>query len=92
MARGLEWDVTPKFLWELFLKQDKKCALTDIEIIFPLSYKSSEQTASLDRIDSKQGYIETNVQWLHKDLNNIKQDYTQEEFINYCRLVVKKYG
>lgn len=47
------------------------------------------QTASLDRINSSIGYTIDNVQWVHKKINMMKMDLSQEEFINYCRLVVK---
>lgn len=45
--------------------------------------------ASLDRIDSDKGYIEGNVQWLHKWVNLMKSDFTQDEFLNYCRLIIE---
>lgn len=42
-----------KFAWELYVKQEKKCALSGLPIVFAISNKkSSETTASLDRIDS----------------------------------------
>ena len=40
--------------------------------------------ASLDRIDSKLGYIEDNVQWVTSKVNMMKQHYTQEEFLEVC--------
>lgn len=90
MDRNLEYSVTKEYLWELFLKQNRKCAMTGIEIGFRKKHEPRQsQTASLDRIDSKKGYTEGNVQWLHKDINNMKQDYTVDEFKNYCRLVVQ---
>jgi len=48
-----------------------------------------QQTASLDRIDSSKGYIEGNVQWVHRKINMMKQSYTQEEFIELCQAVVR---
>lgn len=47
-----------------------------------------ETTASLDRIDSDQGYILGNIQWVHKIVNIMKQDTVQSEFIGWCRAVV----
>jgi len=43
--------------------------------------------ASLDRIDSSIGYVNDNVQWVHKDINMMKRIYTQEYFIYLCKLV-----
>ena len=50
----------------MFLKQNKKCALTGLDIWFGISTKEKthgkkEQTASLDRIDSSKGYTKDNV-------------------------------
>lgn len=83
-----EYSVSKEYLWDLFLKQNRKCALTGLDIYFGFFGKKVKRgTASLDRIDSSKGYIEGNVQWLHKDINNMKQDYSVDEFLNYCKLV-----
>lgn len=89
--RQIEFLITPDDIWSLFLKQDRKCALTGIELYFASNAqaKSGETTASLDRIDSKKGYTKDNIQWIHKDLQFMKSDFTQEEFIRYCHLVYK---
>jgi uncharacterized protein YeeX (DUF496 family) len=44
---------------------------------------------SLDRIDSKIGYVKGNVQWIHKHINNMKQDYDNDYFISMCELISK---
>jgi hypothetical protein len=44
---------------------------------------------SVDRIDSLRGYVEGNVQWVHKKINIMKNVYSQEEFIILCKQVVK---
>ena len=81
-------------MWDLYLKQNKKCALTGLDICFGI-YGNDKlggtrpQTASLDRIDSTKGYLVGNVQWVHKDINNIKQDYSVDELIEYCDLIIK---
>jgi hypothetical protein len=48
-------------------------------------------TASLDRIDSSKGYIEGNVQWVHKFINIMKNGFSQEEFIYLCQQVAKNH-
>jgi transposase len=94
LCRNLEFDITIEFIWELFLKQDRKCALTDIEIRMPsIIYSDRVATydaASLDRIDSSKGYIKENVQWVHKYINYMKQDLSEEEFIFFCKKVAEK--
>lgn len=84
--RNLEFNITLEYIWELFLKQNRKCTLSNIKLTLG---SRKTQTASLDRIDSSKGYIEDNIQWIHKMLNIIKMDLRQEDFIIYCNLVAK---
>jgi hypothetical protein len=80
--------------WNLFLKQNRKCALSGIEIAFPKAWgarSKTQITASLDRVDSNKGYIIGNVQWVHKQINTMKMDMSDAEFINLCRMVTKNY-
>jgi hypothetical protein len=88
--RNLEYSVTGEYLWFLYLRQSKKCALTDLPICFASSSTSSDGTASLDRIDSDEGYIEGNIQWIHKDINQMKWNFDQNDFISYCKLIATK--
>jgi hypothetical protein len=81
-----EFDITLEYISELFDKQNGKCALSGVDLIFYEDGKP-KQTASLDRIDSSKGYINGNVQWIHKDINFMKQDYSEEHFKNLCRLI-----
>lgn len=83
-------EVDIKYCWELYIKQNGKCALSGLPIEFGIANnKSSETTASLDRIDSNLGYIEGNVQWVHKHINIMKNVYDQKYFISLCNLITK---
>lgn len=85
--KGREFNITPEYVWELFLKQDKKCALSGILLNLKTIY---HVTASLDRIDSNIGYVEGNVQWVHKEINMMKNNMTDNDFINFCCSVALK--
>ena len=52
----------------------------------------SKSTASLDRIDSSIGYVKGNIQWVHKRINTMKNDMTEDEFINWCVKVAEQRG
>lgn len=83
--RDLEFNITPEYIWNLWLEQNGKCKLTGVELNLKSIY---EVTASLDRIDSKYGYIIGNVQWVHKIINWTKNALSNDEFINLCYRVV----
>jgi hypothetical protein len=88
----LKWSLTSEHLWNLFLKQERKCALSGVEIYFSKRCKPTKddpQTASLDRIDSSKGYIRGNVQWVHKYVNNMKMSLSEETLLDYCAKIYK---
>lgn len=68
---------------DIFIQQNGRCALTKL----PISLYDS--TASLDRIDSSKGYVVGNVQWVHKDVNIMKNGYSLEYFVGVCKLVTE---
>lgn len=80
-SRGINFEVSIKYAYEIYEKQNKKCSLSGLKIFFG---KGSKRTASLDRIDSSKGYIEGNIQWVHKDINIMKMALSNKDFINYC--------
>lgn len=66
-----------------------KCPLSGLPVTFPIKHKDSTATASLDRIDSDQGYIRGNVRWVHKDVNRVKWSLTDQEFFELANRVAK---
>jgi hypothetical protein len=83
--RNLEVSITIEDAYEKFLKQNKKCALSGVNLILPFRGKMFyEGNASLDRIDSSKGYTKSNIQWLEKKINIMKMDLKQEDFIRLC--------
>lgn len=92
-SRGHLFDLQIEYAWDLYLLQNRKCALSGTPIVFNRSYcnpRSKElefQTASMDRIDSNNGYVVGNVQWLHVRVNYMKQSMVQKEFIGFCRKI-----
>jgi hypothetical protein len=88
LKRNKQFDLDIEYLAWLLAEQDYKCKYTGIT----LTSCSAEQgsTASLDRIDSSKGYVEGNVQWVHKDINKMKLDFSEERFIELCKAVAKR--
>lgn len=87
-TRGLNWNLSEEYIWQLYLSQNKKCVLSGKSIGW--TKEGYIHTASIDRIDSNDGYIIGNVQLVHKDINFMKQQYSQEYFIEMCKLVANK--
>lgn len=85
--RNLEFSITIEEIWNLFKKQNGKCALSGLDIRFPHSRRDYEATASLDRINSKIGYIKDNIQWVHKDVNYAKQSMDNFEFLDLVKKI-----
>ena len=78
--RYLDFNLTCKFLSNLWLKQNKKCAISGLQL-------DIKTNASVDRIDSSLGYVKGNVWWVHSDINQMKWDFNFEKFLEYCKII-----
>lgn len=90
LRRKIEFKITPNYAWEIWQKQNGKCRFTNESLIFHRTGTDAytkQTTASLDRIDSSKGYIEGNVQWVHKTINFMKLSMSDQEFIQWCAKV-----
>lgn len=79
--KRLTYSLDDKYLDELWKRQDGLCAYSGIKLSISIH---SNGTASLDRIDSNIGYVEGNVQWIHKDINQMKSNLPEQTFVNWC--------
>jgi hypothetical protein len=86
-SRNKVFDISPEYAWSVFLEQEEKCALTGVRLNLKSIY---DITASLDRINNDLGYIEGNIQWLHKQINIMKNVYLNQDFIDIAYLIVEK--
>ncbi len=84
--RNLEVTITIEDAWNLFLKQGRMCALTGWNLTMHVR-GSHGGDASLDRIDSSLGYVSGNIQWVHKDINMMKNKHDEYYFIGMCKAV-----
>lgn len=82
--RGLTFGLTIEYVDFLLEKQQFKCALSGLPIYLR---NKGDKTASLDRIDSSKGYEVGNVQWLHKKVNDLKSNYSDEDFVTLCGMI-----
>jgi len=90
-SRNLQFDIDPKDIWDMFIRQNERCAISGIDIVLPVAkarWGEDRGTASLDRIDSSAGYLLHNCQWTHKTVNKMKLTMSTEEFVGWCDLIV----
>lgn len=85
-VRGIPVEVTIEDLQEQYEKQGGRCALTGLPIRIG-SLKTGRE-ASVDRIDNARGYTKDNIQWVHKDVNLMKNKFNEDYFYGMCKLVV----
>lgn len=79
-SKRIPFRLTINEMFTLIKKQEYKCNLSGLDINF--YNKDATITASLDRKDSQKGYVKSNVQWVHKDINKIKNDFSEEYFLS----------
>lgn len=82
--RGIPFNLSIREAWNLFLLQGRKCALSGRLLHFAKSDEDYKANASLDRIDSSRGYTIENVQWIDKDINYMKNDMEEGDFLKAC--------
>lgn len=89
--RGIEWNLSIDDVVFVYKKQNKLCALSNTKLEFGRIRYRLETNASIDRIDNSKGYIKDNIQIVLKSLNIIRGSLSVNDFINLCRMVVKKF-
>lgn len=83
--RNIPFLTTREEVWRLFLSQNKRCAITAVDLNFT-SY-GYRGTASLDRINNNKPYVWHNLQWVLSDINIMKKDHNLLYFKHLCSLV-----
>lgn len=81
-----EFNLTENYLNDLWTAQHGRCALSGVSLELPKNVTNTTKirslfTASLDRIDSNEGYIEGNVQFLAWGINLAKNNRSVSEMI-----------
>lgn len=93
-GKNHEFDITLDFLMELLEKQDGLCAVSGIKMLTtthrdecPEDMRVNPNKLSIDRIDSKRGYTQDNVQLVCCWVNLMKLDVSIDVFKERCRLI-----
>ena len=76
-------DITLDFLWEQYILQGGKCYYTGLPLqlnVKTAEGKSNPYSISVDRIDSKLGYVKTNIVLTCLNINLFKNQMSLNEF------------
>lgn len=80
--KNINFEIRIEEAWELFLLQKECCALSGNKIILSGYVSKLKNTAILDRIEPKLGFIKYNCQWIHKNVAHIKpSNMGSEDFL-----------
>lgn len=91
--RKLKVEIDLQYLKNLWDTQEGKCAISGLVMDHTRNpRKHNLYNASLDRIDSSQGYIVGNVQWLCWMVNRMKGENTLEQLLEICNNIVNHQG
>ena len=82
--RNLKVEITPDDVYNLYIKQKKKCALSGWEVYLGRDQKF---TASVDRIDSDGDYTIDNIQIVHKIINRLKMANKDEGLYKMAKAI-----
>jgi len=79
-GRKLGFNITPEYIQKLFDSCDGKCQRTGLVFDMEIGTKNKRNPyrPSIDRINSKKGYIKGNIQIVLAIVNTMKMDYTDD--------------
>lgn len=76
-AKNRDFTITLADVLDCLVRQDNRCALSGIHF-------TEDRKPSLDRIDSNCGYTPNNIQLVLKEVNIMKSNFKQDDFIELC--------
>lgn len=83
LYRTLDVEIDSHDLLNQLKFQNFKCAYTG-ENLNVLGLNKSKSNASVDRINGDRGYSKENIQWVSKNVNRMKNSFTEKEFLDTC--------
>lgn len=87
----IKFDLSEKDIKKIIIKQKNRCAYTNIKFKkdFNKSFKNRIKNTnfSIDRVNSKKGYVKSNVELVLLAINLMKQDLSKKNFIKLCKRI-----
>ena len=79
-------------LYELWNKQNGKCALSGIDMTTNSYVGRVSTNISIDKIDPTKGYTKSNIQLVCSATNMMKGSLTMNEFIFFCKSILEQHN
>jgi len=83
-------------LEEVWERQNRTCPYSGIQLILPEGHKLGSERfykyASLDRINPSKGYTKTNVEFVSRAINWMKNKYSKEETVEFLKITSEFVG
>jgi len=80
--KKLIFEIRIEEAWDLFVKQNGKCELTNNKIeLTGYPYDKNKTTAILSLIKPELGFVKDNVMWIHKNVAKLKGDMDKDQFM-----------
>lgn len=91
-VRDIDFDISIEYIMKLLVEQGGKCALTGWPLEFTRGGSwdgKNPNGATMDRINSRLGYVRGNIQLVCGMPNVIKAHLDQNTFVNMCKAIAK---
>lgn len=90
IKKNIPFDITKKYLKELWNKQNGKCAISGIEMTFEQCNGRTPTNVSIDQINPNNGYTKGNIQLVCMAVNQMKSDLKIEELYDFCSAILEQ--
>jgi len=81
------YDISLEDLLEIWNHQEGICPYSGVKLVHPNEGGDNLNTASLDRIDSKIGYVKGNLQFISIICNQAKNNLSHEDMLSFLKAV-----
>lgn len=81
-----DFNLDIQYLLDMYESQKGLCAISGVKMTYEHNAKTTN--ISIDRIDSKIGYVKGNINLVCYIVNIMKQSFTKKDFIDFCEKIV----
>jgi hypothetical protein len=85
--RNHEYNIDLNDLLNIWETQNGICVYSGVKLVHPNDGGDNINTASLDRVDSKLGYVRGNIQFISVACNHAKNSMTHNQMLNFLKII-----